>query len=431
MKAYIFTFFIALFFLTTGYSQDYIKSQLKGGTNPDELVTLSANIPFNQAIELLSKVSENATGKKIVSIVDNTAPIGIEIPNLPYRKALILIVKFNGYTLEDKPDVIIVKKNVETKEKQKENYVPIDQKQVKISAVFFEINVNESKQRGIDWRFLLEGENLGIGSQIGNITQKVGVDQTTQTGTGGTSGSGTSGTSGSSTNNLTPEFKLSLNPKFNIGNFFGDATALFKFFEDQQLGDIIASPNITVSDGTQARLQDGQDISIKQKDFAGNIIENFYSTGSIVTVTPHVLTEEGINYILLNIDVIRSSYVPDPNNTIINKTSATTQVVLLDGEETVIGGMFINQTTKIRTGIPFLKDLPWWVFGLRYIFGSDQNQVIKKELVILIKADLVPTIKERLAYPQTESPLKKELENNRKKLKLYQFNQEPTKTKDN
>ena len=183
------------------------------------------------------------------------------------------------------------------------------------------------------------------------------------------------------------------------------------------------SPSVTVLDGTEATLQDGQDLAIKQRDFSGNILEKFYKIGSIVTVTPHVLHEDGVNYILLNIHVERSSFVPDPNNTIINKTAADTRVVMLDGEETVIGGMFINQNTVVRTGVPILKDLPWWVFGLRYIFGSNETDVIKKELVILIKANLVPTLKERLAGPQSKNPIQDEIKKRRNDIKYYQFNQ--------
>ncbi len=62
-----------------------------------------------------------------------------------------------------------------------------------------------------------------------------------------------------------------------------------------------------------------------------------------------------------------------------------------------------NDETKIRNGVPFLKDLPWWVFGLRYIFGSDDIITTKKELVISIKAELLPTLKERLADPFDKS----------------------------
>jgi len=42
-----------------------------------------------------------------------------------------------------------------------------------------------------------------------------------------------------------------------------------------------------------------------------------------------------------------------------------------------------------------LKDLPWWIFGLRYLFGYDSKQVIKRELVVLIKAEILPSLEER------------------------------------
>jgi type IV pilus assembly protein PilQ len=44
-----------------------------------------------------------------------------------------------------------------------------------------------------------------------------------------------------------------------------------------------------------------------------------------------------------------------------------------------------------------LKDLPWWVFGLRYIFGYDRVSVTRKELIVLLKAELVPTIDQRIS----------------------------------
>ena len=68
---------------------------------------------------------------------------------------------------------------------------------------------------------------------------------------------------------------------------------------------------------------------------------------------------------------------------------------LLDGEESFVGGLYSNQETVTREGIPLLKDLPWWVFGLRYLFGYDASSVSKKELIVLMKAQLVPTLETR------------------------------------
>ncbi len=49
----------------------------------------------------------------------------------------------------------------------------------------------------------------------------------------------------------------------------------------------------------KGRIQIGSDISIKQRDFAGNIIDVFYSTGTIIEVSPFIYNEDNQDYILL------------------------------------------------------------------------------------------------------------------------------------
>ncbi len=421
MKNIFYIAIISLLFTVQIFSQDYLEKSLQS-QNPEQLVSLSPNIPFSQAISLISKISLKATGKRIISAVEIDTSIGFEIKNMNYLKALVVLVRSQGLTYEETPDLIVIKKSGQQEEKHtKDNYVPVDAREVRISAVFFEADVNKERQLGINWQSVFSGATSGVGGNLNGFVPM--TPSSSSSTTSGTSTSTTGGTTASATTQVAPDFNITGTSSFNAGGLFGQVTAVLKMFENENIGQIISNPTITVLDGTDARLQDGQDISIKQKDFSGNIIDNFYSVGSIVTVTPNIIKEGNIHYILLKIHVERSSFVPDPTNTIINKTSADTRVVLLNGEETVIGGMYIDQTTKIRTGIPLLKDLPWWFFGLRYIFGSDANQVSKKELVILIKASLVPTLKDRFSKPTVENPLRDELEKERNKIKVYQFNE--------
>src|SRR5690606_8385983 len=107
MRTYILTFTAVLLFVSQVFSQQYWERRFKTYTNPDELVTLAQTLPFNSAIELLSKVSESTTGKRIVSTVDKADPIGIEIENMAYDKALLIIVQYNGMIYEEKEDVIV------------------------------------------------------------------------------------------------------------------------------------------------------------------------------------------------------------------------------------------------------------------------------------------------------------------------------------
>lgn len=379
-------------------AQQYLEKMLGRNYSQDEVITLSSTLPFYQAINLLSKVSEKSLGIKIVLTTDNSNPIGVEITNMYYLKALDIIVKYAGLIYEKKDDMIIIKKQNEAKLDPK-TYASINSREVTISAVFFESDVNKSKEMGLDWKFLLSKDGLEIGGNFGqDLTQA--TNATSQT----------------------TKYQINTKSSFDIGGFFGEATSVFRFLESENVGEIISRPNITVRDRVKGKIQVGSDFSVQTKDFSGNIVTKFFPTGTIIEVTPYIYKEENLDYILLDLKVERSTFSISELTSEIKKTLATTQVTLLDGEETIIGGLFINQETLERTGVPILKDLPWWFFGLRYIFGSDKITILKKELVILIKAELVPTLKERVALRKKKgSPIENEIKKNRESIKYYQF----------
>jgi general secretion pathway protein D len=408
MKNIITYFVLSLFIVLQASPQEYWERRFKTYQNPDELVTMSETLPFNQAIELLSKVSESVSGRRIVSTAQRKDPIGIEITNMPYDKALLMIVNFAGLEYETKEDVIIIKsKTAEEFEKTPDTYAPVTQREVKISAVFFELDVQKARKVGFDWNFLLSGDKSNIAGLYRSEVEKdpnASGGQTTQQG-------------------LQPEFKLGANGNFKAGNFFGEATAVFKFFETNGIGEIISNPSIVVRDRNEGKIQIGSDFSVRTKDFAGNTTEKFFPTGTIITVTPYIQKEEGIDYVLLNIGVERSSFTSTDVTTEIKKTTAATQVLMLNGEETVIGGLFTNEETVSRNGIPFLKDLPWWVFGIRYLTGYDETTTVKKELVILLKTEMVPTLQERFENPNAGNVLGQEREQGSNRIKYYKFNE--------
>jgi type IV pilus assembly protein PilQ len=409
MKNIITYFVLSLFIVLQMTAQEYWERRFKTYQNPDELVTMSETLPFNQAIELLSKVSESVSGRRIVSTVQKTDPIGIEVINMPFDKALLMIVNFAGFEYEIKEDVIIVRSKDDKEANQDPNtYAPLTQREVKISALFCEIDVAEARKIGFDWRFLLSGSQTNI---AGNLRTETERDQTSE---GGQS---------QQNQGLQPEFKMGINSAFQVGDFFGQATAIFKFFDETGIGNVISNPSITVRDRTEGKIQVGVDFSVKTRDFAGNTTEQFFPTGTIIIVTPYIHKEDGVEYALLDIGVERSSFSTNELQTEIRKTTAATQVLMLNGEETAIGGLFLNEEAITRVGIPFLKDLPWWVFGIRYLTGYDQTITRKKELVILLKMELIPTLQERLENPQWENVLSRELEAGKNRMKYYEFNE--------
>jgi general secretion pathway protein D len=402
---YLFTSILVICLFTLSYSQVQQEKTLSGQYNPLEIISIDENASFNQAVKMLSSVSEQMTGKPIISTVSSSAPIGVEIRRMPYLTALNLIVNTKNLMYEEKEKSIVIKTKDKVEEEvlKDDTYADINAREVNISAVIFEANIQRTRDLGIDWKFLLSKNGVNIGGMLQTETIPPATTQLTQA--------------------TPPAFNLNTaNSPVRFGDVSGNVTAMFRFFESQNLGEIITSPSITVRNKQKGRIQIGSDFSIMQKDFSGNIIQRFYSSGSIIEVTPYVYTKKGIDYILLKLSVERSSFTPSDLTTEIKKTSAVTDVLLLDGEQTVIGGLYINDEEFVRSGIPFLKDLPWWVFGIRYLTGSDQKVITKKEVVILLKADLLNTLEQRFTLKNQQKDLIKE------KLKKDELDLESNKT---
>jgi type IV pilus assembly protein PilQ len=245
-------------------------------------------------------------------------------------------------------------------------------REIKLSAIFFEVNLSRLDEVGLNWSFMKSTSDLSVGAEFAgadNVSNAI--------------------------------FKTEVTPKVKFANM----NFVAKFFSDYKLGEILSGPQLIVRSGEEGRIQVGQDFSIRERDFAGNLIDKFYSAGTIIKVKPQVIVEQGVPFIHVNVDVERSSVSPGAVSTIINKTQAQTNLLLLDGEETLIGGLYNNESNTVRTGVPFLKDLPWYVLGLRYLFGYDKDEVTKKELVILLRAELVPTLQERITQKTKEEEL--------------------------
>ena len=119
-------------------------------------------------------------------------------------------------------------------------------------------------------------------------------------------------------------------------------------------------------------------------------------------MTPRIVRDRDITFIHLELYVEKSAAFPDAVSTRIDKQTATTQVILLDGEQTAIAGLFTDEIQSVRKGIPILKDLPWWFFGLRFLTGFSSENKSEGELIIIIRADLVPSITERIERRKAE-----------------------------
>ena len=252
--------------------QNYLERQLERRYSESELVTISPTLTFDQAIQMLSTVSELSSGKPIVSTVSINSPVGIELNSVSYHSALSIIVNLMNLMYEEDENNIIVKRKIAGDEDTFDEsiFADITDKEVRISAVFFSADIENSREVGMDWKWLIGKDGLSIGAELrsqsqlaensGGITERV----------------------------LPPEFNVASDMAFTMGEFQGNAMAMFKFFESENLGEIIASPSVTVRNKQPGRIQVGEDFSIKQRDFSGNIIDRFDSAGSIIEGSPDI-----------------------------------------------------------------------------------------------------------------------------------------------
>ena len=372
-----------------GQGNPQFNKELGKYTSPQELVSIAPTTPLDKALAAISEISKKFTGKIIVDTEHRTMPINLDIQGMQWKDALEAICRKNDIWFTEYENYIQIGSGGggESGKSQPGAISPTGSggpagsvdivkepanfrsREVKISTVFFEVNLTKLDEVGIDWTFMKSTSNVDINSSFFGATQ--------------------------ATSTI---FKTEVTPHVSFANL----DFIANIFSNYQLGEIMSSPTLVVRSGQEGRIQVGQDFSIRERDFAGNLIDKFYSAGTIAKVTPQVITEQGVNFIHMNVDVERSSVQPGAISTIINKTKATTNLLLLDGEETIIGGLYNSEVDQVREGIPFLKDLPWYVFGLRYLFGFNSDNLVKKELVILIKAELVPTLQERITQKTKE-----------------------------
>jgi general secretion pathway protein D len=74
----------------------------------------------------------------------------------------------------------------------------------------------------------------------------------------------------------------------------------------------------------------------------------------------------------------------------ITKTEAKTNLVAQDGQTIIIGGLIREDTSKSRSGIPLLSQIPL----LGYLFGSTSTRTTRNELIILLTPHVMRTVQE-------------------------------------
>lgn len=395
----LFTFFTVLLLgLVPQKASAQIVDPLREYTNPDEVVAFNKTTTYNEAIEIIDTFAQEYENKFIVDNSGYSGAIGVNLPAMHWKDALQYIMRFQNLELnefEEYYEIAVPQQKTTTTNTQQAGgatrtgqgggdiILPTTEtREVRINATFFEGNKRALQEIGVDWSTLTsdvpdELNDFVAGEGNESLPNTEFNDQFVAV----------------NSFNAQNVSQNAFNAIINTGELGPGISvqALFSAFEADNLGKVLATPSIKVVDGEEGNIQVGQDFSIKQRDIAGNVTDNFVSTGTILTVTPQIITQEDTSFIYLNLEVERSTAQPDVVSTIINKQEATTSAILLNGESTYVAGLYRTEETTVRRGIPLLKDVPL----LKYIFGFNSKDYLENELIIIVQAELVEPVRTR------------------------------------
>lgn len=371
----------------------------RGYVNPQEIVGyLDSSMRMDQALLLIGELSKQFANKIIIDPDRHGRQIGINVVKQHWRDALEMILTANGLWYKEEVDYIQIvpggpEAGIQVPGEKGEPPPTLENRDIKISAVFFSTNVSKLQDYGISWNFF-RNRNFATSRDQPELTGYL------------STGIGRSDTLGNIPPSPSGSFQKALGIISSPPSFtFANVDALVRFFGANGLGEVITSPEVIVRNGKQGKIQIGKTIYLTTRDFAGNAINQPVNTGTIIDVTPITYTQADTDFVYLDLKIEQSDAAAGPT---ISKSAVETHVLLYDGEETVIGGLYSTLEQETREGIPILKDLPPWFFGLRYLFGSESKIKTKSELIILLKVELLPAIRERISVKETRPDLLKE-----------------------
>lgn len=169
---------------------------------------------------------------------------------------------------------------------------------------------------------------------------------------------------------------------FNFGRFTDNPINLdlrLSAGESQGLTRVVSTPKVSVLNNQEAKIEQGESIPFSTTSQAGTQT-TFVDANLTLLVTPHISPDGGI---IMKVKVTKNApgeTRPGAAGPSILKKEATTNVLVKDGETTVIGGIYETTKTDSTSGIPFLMDIP----GLGWLFKTTTKREDISELLVFL-----------------------------------------------
>jgi type IV pilus assembly protein PilQ len=302
-----------------------------------------------------------------------------EIFNINYSDVASIVTQLNNLktergtiALDARTNKIIVKDIPQVLDDMRKLIVQLDvpEKQVMIEARIVEATSTFTRSLGVNWGLhYRDGTASFMG--INQLDTNFGGIASTAAPTSGLSGS-SGGAMGISFGTLSSNISLDL--RLNAAASAG----LIK---------IVSTPKVATLNNKTAKITQGQQVPYQANSDKGPDIK-FVEAALSLEVTPHINANGTIG---MKIDAKNDSVGQTTGGTTapaINKKQATTEMLLRDGETTVIAGIFVDSDNDSDDGVPYLMDIPF----LGKLFKSNTKSKVKTELLIFITPRILTSI---------------------------------------
>ncbi|WP_425469284.1 type IV pilus secretin PilQ [Pseudoalteromonas neustonica] len=152
--------------------------------------------------------------------------------------------------------------------------------------------------------------------------------------------------------------------------------------EEENRGEIIASPRITTANQQKARIEQGTEIPYVESASSGATTVTFKKAVLSLEVTPHITPDNKVILDLVITQDTRGDTVQTGTGqaVAIDTQQIKTQVLVENGQTIVLGGIFQQQIINSTKKVPLLGDIPY--LGVLFRSTSEFNE--KKELLIFV-----------------------------------------------
>jgi type IV pilus assembly protein PilQ len=181
---------------------------------------------------------------------------------------------------------------------------------------------------------------------------------------------------------------------FKFGKLIGDLFSLdakLSLAESEGLSRVISRPKISTIDNIQATIKSGESIPYETVSESGTQT-TFVDAVLELTVTPHVTPDGKVKMDVMASKNSIGSFRSASGSPSIIKREATTQILVSNGETTVIGGIFEQAKDTSTAAVPWFSKIP--ILG--WLFKSKTWNDRKSELLIFITPYIIKEASEEV-----------------------------------